>query len=175
MAYIKSNKSLIEGITTSKADKNHTHDEYAKKTDIVDKLNKQQGTENVGKILVVGTDGNLTLTDMPEGGASGDVTGVLDESNNILLTGYLADGTYTLKYENADGTYSEIGTLEVGAMPEPYNGYDVYETFGGVDDESAAALGVRVIHALSLPGREAPLTAARYLRNTIYHMLEGRE
>lgn len=80
---------------------------------------KNQGAANVGKILVVGTDGNLTLTDMPEGGASGDVIGVLDESNNILLSGNLADGTYTLKYENADGTYTDIGTLEVGAIPEP--------------------------------------------------------
>lgn len=77
---------------------------------------KNQGTENVGKILVVGTDGNLTLADMPEGGASGDVIGVLDEANNILLSGNLADGTYTLKYENTDGTYTEIGTLEVGKI-----------------------------------------------------------
>lgn len=75
---------------------------------------KNQGAENVGKILVVGTDGNLTLTDMPEGGASGDVIGVLDEANNILLSGNLADGTYTLKYENADGSYTEIGNLVVG-------------------------------------------------------------
>lgn len=79
---------------------------------------KNQGSENVGKILVVGTDGNLTLIDMPE--ASGDVTGVLDESNNILLSGNLADGTYTLKYENEDGTYTEIGTLEVGATTPTY-------------------------------------------------------
>lgn len=83
---------------------------------------KNQGASNVGKILVVGTDGNLTLADMPEGGASGDVVGVLDESNNILLSGNLADGTYTLKYENADGTYTEVGTLEVGAIqPEIVN------------------------------------------------------
>lgn len=56
---------------------------------------------------------------MPEGGASGNVTGVLDEANNILLSGNLADGTYTLKYENADGTYTEIGTLEVGEIEKP--------------------------------------------------------
>lgn len=80
---------------------------------------KNQGTANVGKILVVGTDGNLTLTNMPEGGASGDVTGVLDESNNILLSGNLVDGTYTLKYEMEDGSYATVGTLEVGAIPEP--------------------------------------------------------
>lgn len=80
---------------------------------------KNQGSANVGKILVVGADGNLTLTDMPEGG---DVIGTLDESNNILLTGALADGTYTLKYTNKDGTYTEIGTLEVGVVEaEPAN------------------------------------------------------
>jgi hypothetical protein len=78
---------------------------------------KNQGAENVGKILVVGTDGNLILTDMPEG--SGDITGVLDDANNILLSGNLADGTYTLKYENEDGTYTEIGNLVVGIVTIP--------------------------------------------------------
>lgn len=82
--------------------------------DISGKLDKNQGSANVGKILVVGTDGNLTLTDMPAGG--GDVTGTIDENNNILLSGNLASGTYTLKYENEDGTYTEIGTLEVGEI-----------------------------------------------------------
>lgn len=82
-------------------------------------VTKNQGSANAGKILVVGADGNLTLADMPEGG---DVIGTLDESNNILLTGALADGTYTLKYENEDGTYTEIGTLKVGAAEaEPVN------------------------------------------------------
>lgn len=96
----------------------------ADKTEIAENVKgvcipKNQGVANVGKILVVGTDGNLTLADMPEGGASGDVIGTLDESNNILLSGNLADGTYTLKYENANGTYTEIGTLEVGEIEEP--------------------------------------------------------
>jgi hypothetical protein len=79
---------------------------------------KNQGSANVGKILVVGSDGNLMLTDMPEGG--GDVTGMVDEENNILLSGDLADGTYTLKYANADGTYSDVGTLVVGEIKPSY-------------------------------------------------------
>lgn len=53
---------------------------------------------------------------MPEGGASGDVTGVVDEANNILLSGNLADGTYTIRYVYEDGTYSDPVTLEVGAI-----------------------------------------------------------
>lgn len=82
----------------------------------VDCVKTNQGAANVGKILVVGTDGKFVLTDMPQGGATGDIIGTVDASNNILLTGALADGTYTLKYENADGTYTEVGTLEVGAI-----------------------------------------------------------
>lgn len=39
------------------------------------------------------------------------VFGTVDEENNIILTGELAAGTYTLKYENADGTTTVIGTL----------------------------------------------------------------
>lgn len=55
----------------------------------------------------------------------GDVIGTLDEDNNILLSGNLADGTYAIKYENEDGTYTDIGNLVVSSggsdVPElPY-------------------------------------------------------
>lgn len=84
-----------------------------------DFVKKNQGSSNVGKILVVGADGNLTLTDMPTI-MSGDVVGVIDSNNNIVITGDLVDGTYTFKYENTDGTYTDIGSLVVGnGEPEP--------------------------------------------------------
>lgn len=40
------------------------------------------------------------------------VFGTVDEDNNIILTGELADGTYTIKYEDADGEQTTIGTLQ---------------------------------------------------------------
>ena len=83
--------------------------------EIVNYLPKNQGSTNVGKILVVGADGNLTLTDMPDG-SSGDVIGTLDENGNIIITGNLADGTYVFKYENTNGTYADIGSLVVGGV-----------------------------------------------------------
>lgn len=43
------------------------------------------------------------------------VFGRVDADNNIILTGELADGTYTIKYEDAEGNQTEIGTLEQGA------------------------------------------------------------
>ena len=88
-------------------------------TDVSEKLPKNMGAANVGKILVVGSDGNLILTDMPEAGVNGDVVGVLDESNNILLSGDIAEGTYPLKWRLEDGTYADAGTLTVTLTPEP--------------------------------------------------------
>lgn len=43
------------------------------------------------------------------------VFGRVDESNNIILTGGLVDGTYTLSYEDAAGNRTKIGTITIGA------------------------------------------------------------
>lgn len=42
------------------------------------------------------------------------VFGVVDENKVITVTSVLSDGVYTLKYENEDGSFSEIGTITVG-------------------------------------------------------------
>lgn len=42
------------------------------------------------------------------------VFGRVDTNNNIILTGELADGTYVLKYEDADGKLTEIGSVDIG-------------------------------------------------------------
>lgn len=39
------------------------------------------------------------------------VFGTVDADNNIILTGDLPKGTYTLKYEDADGNVTEVGTI----------------------------------------------------------------
>lgn len=43
---------------------------------------------------------------------------------------------------------------------------------GGVDIDKAKALGIKVIWALSLPGKVAPVTAANYMKQTIYNIIE---
>lgn len=43
---------------------------------------------------------------------------------------------------------------------------------GGVDFEAAAGLGVKVIWALSLPGKIAPVTSGKNIRDTIYNILQ---
>lgn len=43
---------------------------------------------------------------------------------------------------------------------------------GGVDFDRAKALGIKVIWALSLPGKVAPVTAASFIKQTIYNIIE---
>lgn len=43
---------------------------------------------------------------------------------------------------------------------------------GGVDFEKAKVLGLKVIWALSLPGKVAPVTAAGFIKQTVYNIIE---
>ena len=47
------------------------------------------------------------------------VFGRVDVENNIILTGELAEGTYTIKYEDTEGNVVDIGTLDNAGVPEP--------------------------------------------------------
>ncbi len=46
---------------------------------------------------------------------------------------------------------------------------------GGVDFEAASRLGVKAIWALSLPGKVAPVTSGKNIRDTIYNILQELE
>ena len=45
----------------------------------------------------------------------GTFWGEVDANNNIILSGVLAGGTYTIKYEDAEGGMTSIGTLKIGS------------------------------------------------------------
>ena len=71
-----------------------------------------------GKDGVDGKDYILTDADMSEitrlvieslGG--NPIFGYVDENNNIIVSGYLADGDYTFKYEMEDGSFITVGEL----------------------------------------------------------------
>lgn len=60
----------------------------------------------------------------------------------------------------------ELERLGIGALV-----IDLASSPGGTDFAAAQALGVKTVHALGLPGRTAPRTAALALRSTLYHIL----
>ena len=87
---------------------------------------KAQARENIGAASKTGltlgihTDGLLYLFadgvavgNGIELSAGGDIVGNVDSSNTIILTGLLADGNYTVKYEMENGTLLNIGSLTV--------------------------------------------------------------
>ena len=84
----------------------------------------EQKANKQGLSLGVGEDGLVYLfvdgaaqgngLDIKADVISGDVIGYVDNDNNIILTGALADGAYTFKYEDSEGATVDIGTLTVG-------------------------------------------------------------
>lgn len=65
-----------------------------------------------------------------------------------------------------------LGAEELSALKEGALVIDLASKPGGVDFAGAAALGVRCIWALSLPGKVAPVTSGRYIMDTVYHIME---
>ncbi len=65
-----------------------------------------------------------------------------------------------------------LGVEELSALKEGALVIDLASKPGGVDMVGAAALGVKVIWALSLPGKAAPVTSGRYIKDTVYHIME---
>lgn len=71
-------------------------------------------------LIYLFVDGQPVGTGIPQG-ASGDVFGYVDENNTIVLSGALADGTYTVKYEMEDGSVLEIGDMVLGKVEVYYS------------------------------------------------------
>ena len=61
---------------------------------------------------------------------------------------------------------TELADLKPGCLV-----IDLASKPGGVDFDAAARLGVKVIWALSLPGKVAPVTAGQCIQTTIYNIL----
>ena len=49
---------------------------------------------------------------------------------------------------------------------------DLASNPGGVDRKAAREKGLKVIWALSLPAKVAPLTSAEFIKETLYHVLK---
>ena len=65
-----------------------------------------------------------------------------------------------------------LGREELAALKKGAPVIDLASLPGGVDFAAAEELGVRTVHALSLPGKTAPVSAGRYIMDTVYHIME---
>jgi len=83
-----------------------------------------------GLTLGVHTDGlvYLFVNGVPQGSGldikadvvEGDISGYIEDNNVITLRGDLPDGTYTLRFEHSDGSFSPVGGLEVDDVADSY-------------------------------------------------------
>ena len=67
-----------------------------------------------------------------------------------------------------------LGAVRLKRLPKDALVIDLASLPGGTDFEAAKELGVRAIHALSLPARCAPVTAGQFVARAVLAMLEER-
>lgn len=67
-----------------------------------------------------------------------------------------------------------LGAARLKRMPKDALVIDLASLPGGTDFEAAKELGVRAIHALSLPARCAPVTAGQFVARAVLAMLRER-
>lgn len=94
------------------------------------------------------------------------------------------EATKTAKIIDTADTYDVIfntvpsmvlGEEELSKISENALIIDLASVPGGVDLEAAKSLGRRVIWALSLPGKTAPITAGRIIKETVKNILDELE
>lgn len=66
-----------------------------------------------------------------------------------------------------------FGAAELSALPRRTPLIELASPPGGIDREAASALDLRLIPAPGLPGKTAPRSAARYLRDAVYSIMLG--
>lgn len=95
--------------------------------------------------------------------------------------GYTPHNIYKLTEEvrNADVIFNTVPQIILNEellheIPEKTLIVDLASRPGGVDMEAAKKLGIRVVWALSLPGKVAPVSAGHIIKTTVLHILEER-
>lgn len=113
------NQAVANEINSLKESKANQTDLESLEDDVAEYSTLTLGVHSDGKIYLF-KNGTPVGTGV-EAGTTSDIVGYIDSSNNIVLSGTVAKGTYTVKYEMEDGTLVEIGTLENVDKPKYTN------------------------------------------------------
>lgn len=126
--------ATLEELGTNKADKSEiptktsqltNNSGYLVASDISNKADKNEIPTKTSQLS--NDSGFLTQNDKQDiinqvlDSIGSPVYGLVDDNNNIVLTGTLADGTYSIKYEMVDGSKIDIGNLNISSKPKYTN------------------------------------------------------
>ncbi len=100
-----------------------------------------------------------------------DLTWIRLNGHNPIHTEDIAEsGRYDLIFNTVPSMIFDEETLRKTAKNALV--IDLASAPGGVDFKAAEKLGINAIHALSLPGKVAPVTAGEIIKNTIYNIIK---
>lgn len=100
-----------------------------------------------------------------------DLTWIRLNGHNPISTEDIAkSGKYDLIFNTVPSMIFDRDTLSKIAGSALV--IDLASAPGGVDFKAAEMLGINAIHALSLPGKVAPVTAGEIIKNTIYNIMK---
>ncbi len=99
-----------------------------------------------------------------------DLTWIRLNGCNAIETNDIAKGAgYDIIFNTIPSMVFDRDTLSVAAKNALV--IDLASAPGGVDFDEAGRMGIKAIHALSLPGKVAPVTAGEIIKKTIYNMV----
>ena len=148
------------------------------------------GPQNMADAMVIAPCTGATLAKLAAGISDTPVTlgakSMLRGAKPLVLAVSTNDGLAAAPMEAVDGLL-ESTDVAVNTVPAPVLGaqrlkqlpkdalvIDLASLPGGTDFEAAKELGVRAIHALSLPARCAPVTAGQFVAQAVLAMLRER-
>ena len=145
-------------------------------------MREYEGTLNGAECLVAGY-GNIgrVLSSMLRGiGASVTVAARKYKDRALISAAGMKDadiydlsGHYDLIFNTVPAMIFDARTLAHCAASAIV--IDLASMPGGTDDSAARRMNIPVIHALSLPGKAAPRSAGRIIKNAVYNIIREEE
>ncbi len=142
-------------------------------------IQKYDGTINGSRCLVIGYGKIGRILSRMLQGFGADITVAarqLKDREFILAAGMKACSVtgitekYDIIFNTVPALVLDSHTLAKCALQSIV--IDLASLPGGVDDEAAERMSVKVIHALSLPGKTAPKTAGVIIKSAVYNIIE---
>lgn len=143
-------------------------------------MREYPGTINSSNCLVIGNGRIGKVLSFMLKGLGANVTVSARRKEDLAwveLSGFHVDNTKSLKDKSYNLIFNTVPFLVLDAttlakIAKKAIVIDLASSPGGTDFESAQRLGIKAIHALSLPGKVAPKTSGEIIKNTIINILE---